>query len=185
MKLEQMTPKDWSDLADRAHRIAVANGFYEQAPSIKGCRMLAICSLTDVVEADSKGRRADADEWIDNCSDNLAFHAGFNHRIKGTVEDGLAEFVIRGLVYVAWRSKVWNWGDLDISLEPIRPDEWEDGDGIPEMAYHAIERMFVSVPYALELVLSYCQFAGIDIMRYVDIKLHYSKILLLLRRKKH
>ena len=45
--------------------------------------------------------------------------------------------------------------------------------------------MFVSVPDALGLVRSYSQFAGIDIMRYVEIKLRYNEILLLWRRKKH
>lgn len=185
MKLEQMTGDDWRALAYKAHRIAVANGFYEQAPSIKGCRMLAICSLTDAVEAERKGRRSTADEWMDNCSDNLAFHAGYNHHIKGTLEDELAEFVIRCLVYVAWRSKVCNWEDIEISLDCISPAEWKEVEGITEMAYYATERMFVSVPYALELVLSYCKFAGIDIMRYVEIKLRYTKILLLWRRKKH
>lgn len=185
MKLEQMTAKEWSCLIDKVHRISVANGFYDQEPSYKGLRMLAICSLTDAVEADRNGRHSTADEWIDGCTDNLALHAGYNHRIKGTVEDGLADFVIRCLVYVAWRSKECNWGDIEISLDPISPDGWNEEEGLVGMAYYATERMFVSVPDALGLVLSYCQFAGIDIMRYVDIKLRYNKILLLWRRKKY
>lgn len=180
-----MTADDWRSLAYRAHRIAVANGFYDQVPSIKGFRMLAICSMTDAVEADRKGRRAVDDEWLDGCTDNLALHAGYNHRINGTVEDGLADFVIRCIDYIGWQSTFWAWGDIEISLDPIRPDEWEEGEGITDMAYHTISRMFASVSYALGLVLSYCQFAGIDIMRYVDIKLRYNEILLLWRRKKH
>lgn len=180
-----MTPQDWRSLAYRAHRIAVANGVYDQVTSIKGFRMLAICAMTDAVEADRKGRRSTADEWIDSCYDNLAFHAGFNLHIKGTVEDGLADFVIRCIDYIGWQSTFWDWGDIEISLDPIRPDEWEEGEGITDMAYHAIERMFASAPYALGLALSYCKFAGIDIMRYVEIKLRYTKILLLWRRKKH
>ena len=186
MKLEQMTGDDWSHLAERAHRIAVANGLYDQAPSIKVFRMLAICSMTDAVEADRKGRRSTDDEWMDNCSDNLAFHAGYNHRIKGTVEDGLADFVIRCVDYIGWQSTFWAWRDIETTLlYPIRSDEWEEGEGITDMAYHAIHRVFSSDSYALSLVLSYCQFAGIDIMRYVEIKLRYNEILLLWRRKKH
>ena len=185
MKLEQMTGADWSDLADRAHANAVAKGFYDQAPSRELVRMLAICELAEAVEADRKGRRAVADEWMDNCSDNLAFHAGFNHHIKGTVEDGLADFVIRCLDIVGWWRVDYDWGEPQISFNFYRTDGWKKGEGITEMAYHATKQMVVSVPYALELVLSYCKFAGIDIMRYVEIKLRYTKILLLWRRKKH
>lgn len=184
MKLEQMTDDAWRSIAERAHRIAVANGLYDQAPPFKDFCLLAIRSMTDAVEADRKGWRAVDDEWIDNCEDNLDVHAGFNHHIKGTVEDGLADFVIRCVDHIGWNSTFWAWGDIEISFDPIRPDEWEEGEGITDMAYHAIHRVFASVPYALELVLSYCQFAGIDIMRYVDIKLRYNEILLLWRRKK-
>mgnify|MGYP000850169980 CR=1 FL=1 len=185
MKLEQMTGDDWRSLADRAHRIAVAKGFYDQPPSHEQLRMLAICKLAEAVEADRKGRRAVADEWIDGCTDNLAFHAGYNHRIKGTVEDELADFIIRCLDYVGWLRSTGDWGDLDILFELFRQDDWEKEAGITEMAYYATKHMFAYVYDAMECVLSYCQFAGIDVMRYVDIKLRYNKILLLWRRKKH
>lgn len=187
MKIDQMTPQDWSSLAERAHRNAVANGFYAQTPSDEHLRMLAICELAEAIEADRKGRRAVADEWIDNCSDNLAFHAGFNHHIKDTVEDGLADFIIRCLEYVGGMEE-WECTDgveFDVPFEFYRASSWKAGDSITYMAYHATKSALMYVVSAMECVISYCEFAGIDIMRYVDIKMRYSKILLLWRRKKH
>ena len=69
MKLEQMTPQDWSSLADKAHRNAVEKGFYDNTPSYYHLRMLAICELAEAVEADRKGRRAVVSEEIDDYVD--------------------------------------------------------------------------------------------------------------------
>nr|WP_314650877.1 hypothetical protein [uncultured Porphyromonas sp.] len=185
MTLENMPPAEWGELAKKAHANAVAKGFYDLTPSVRGCRMLAICELAEAVEADRKGRRAVDDEWIDNCSDNLAFHSGFNHHIKGTVEDGLADFVIRCLDYIGWRSKACNWEEIEISFDTLPQEEWRAVEGFTEMAYYATERIFASVPYALELVLSYCKFAGIDIMRHVELKMRYNELRPRLHGKKY
>ena len=184
MKLEQMTLQDWSLLADKAHRNAVAKGFYDNTPSYKCCRMLAICELAEAIEADRKGRHAVVSEEIDDYVDE-AFVTDFNARIKDTVEDELADFVIRCLDYVGWRSKACNWDAIKISYNSIPPEEWEEVEGLVGMAYYATERMFVSVPYALECVLSYCQFAGIDIMRHVELKMRYNELRPRLHGKKY
>lgn len=184
MKLEQMTSKDWSHLADKAHANAVAKGFYEHTPSIKGCRMLAISELSEAIEADRKGRRAVVSEEIDDYV-NEAFVTDFNASIKDTVEDELADFVIRCLDYIGWRSKACNWEEIKISFDSIPQDEWREVEGITEMAYYATERIVTSVPYALELVLSYCHFAGIDIMRHVELKMRYNELRPRLHGKKY
>ena len=184
MTLEKMTPADWGELAKKAHANAVAKGFYDLTPSIKGCRMLAICELAEAVEADRKGRRAVVSEEIDDYVDE-AFVTDFNARIKDTVEDELADFVIRCLDYIGWRSKNCNWEEIDISLDFIPQGEWREVEGITEMAYYATERTVMSVPYALELVLSYCQFAKIDIMRHVELKMRYNELRPRLHGKKY
>ena len=184
MKLEQMTGDDWSYLADKAHRNAVAKGFYDLTPSVRGCRMLAICELAEAVEADRKGRRAVVSEEIDDYVDE-AFITDFNARIKDTVEDELADFVIRCLDYIGWRSKACNWEEIEISFDSIHQDEWREVEGITEMAYYATERILVSVPYALELVLSYCHFSGIDILRPVELKMRYNELRPRLHGKKY
>lgn len=185
MTLEQMTPQDWSYLADKAHRNAVAKGFYDQTPSHDHLRMLAICELVEAIEADRKGRRAVVSEEIDDYVDE-AFVTDFNARIKDTVEDELADFIIRCLDYVGWRRATYDWGELEISLDFYQPDEWRKVEGIAEMSYYAISELIsLSVTYALECVLSYCQFAGIDIMRHVELKMRYNELRPRLHGKKY
>ena len=184
MKLEQMTSDDWRSLADKAHRNAVEKGFYDHTPSIKGCRMLAICELSEAIEADRKGRHAVVSEEIDDYVDE-AFITDFNARIKDTVEDELADFVIRCLDYVGWLRSTGDWGDLDILFELFRKDDWEKEDGITEMAHYATKHMFAYVHDAMECVLSYCQFSGIDIMRHVELKMRYNELRPRLHGKKY
>lgn len=188
MKLEQMTPQDWSYLADKAHANAVAKGFYDQTPSHERLRMLAVCELAEAVEADRKGRRAVADEWIDGCTDALAFHASFNLHFKDTVEDELADFIIRCLDYYGWMVEEGEWTDgeeFDVPFEFYQAKGWKDGDSIADMAYHATGSVLVYVVSAMECVLSYCQFAGIDIMRHVELKMRYNELRPRLHGKKY
>ena len=186
MKLEQMTPEDWDSLAEKAHANAVSKGFYDQTPSDEHIRMLAVCELAEAVEADRKGRRAVADEWIDGCTDDLAFQASFNLHFKDTVEDELADFVIRCLDYVGWKIETGEWCSfLRDPVVYLRFRRWEAGDGITEMAYHATKSMIVYAVSAMECVLSYCQFAGIDIMRHVELKMRYNELRPRLHGKKY
>ena len=188
MKLEQMTPQDWSYLADKAHANAVEKGFYDQTPSHEQIRMLAICELAEAVEADRNGRRDASDEWIDGCTDDLAFHAEFNHHIKDTVEDELADFIIRCLDYVGWMIEEGEWTEgeeFDVPFEVYQRDVWKTKEKLTDMAYHATECMFSYVPDAMECVLSYCQFVGIDIMRHVELKMRYNELRPRLHGKKY
>ena len=184
MKLEQMTPQDWSYLADKAHRNAVDKGFYDEKPLGEHVKMLAICELAEAVEADRKGRRAVVSEEIDDYVDE-AFVTDFNARIKDTVEDELADFVIRCLDYIGWRRSTHDWGDLKISFDFYHPDEWMKGEGITEMAYYATKFILLSMDYGLSFVLPYCQFVGIDILRHVELKMRYNELRPRLHGKKY
>ena len=188
MTLENMTPADWGELAKKAHANAVEKGFYDQKPSDEQIRMLAICELAEAVEADRKGRRDASDEWIDGCTDDLAFHAEFNHHIKDTVEDELADFIIRCLDYVWWMIEEGEWTEgeeFDVPFEFYQAAGWKAGDSIVYMAYHATKSALVYAVSAMECVLSYCQFAGIDIMRHVELKMRYNELRPRLHGKKY
>ena len=185
MRLDQMTPEDWDSLAEKAHANAVSRGFYYQTPSDEHIRMLAVCELAEAVEADRKGRRAVVSEEIDDYVDE-AFITDFNARIKDTVEDELADFVIRCLDYVGWKIETGEWCSfLHDPVVYLRFRRWEAGDGITEMAYHATKSMIVYAVSAMECVLSYCQFAGIDIMRHVELKMRYNELRPRLHGKKY
>lgn len=187
MTLENMTPADWSYLADKAHANAVAKGFYDKKPKIEHVKMLAVCELAEAIEADRKGRRATVSDEIDDYEES-AFITDFNARIKDTVEDELADFIIRCLDYVGWMRAEGEWTEgeeFDIPFEFYQAGVWKPRDSIIYMAYRAAENVLVYVVSAMECVLSYCQFAGIDIMRHVELKMRYNELRPRLHGKKY
>lgn len=185
MKLEQMTSDDWRSLANKAHRNAVEKGFYDNTPSYYHLRMLAICELAEAIEADRKGRRAVVSEEIDDYVDE-AFVTDFNARIKDTVEDELADFIIRCLDYVGWMIEEGEWRkEFNVPFEFYHAAGWKAGDSVTCMAYYATRSAIAYIVSAMECVLSYCQFAGIDIMRHVELKMRYNELRPRLHGKKY
>lgn len=185
MNLEQMTPQDWGYLAKKAHANAVAKGFYDKKPKIEHVKMLAVCELAEAIEADRKGRRAIVSDEIDDYEES-AFITDFNARIKDTVEDELADFIIRCLDYVGWMIKRREWSDkFDVPFEVYQKDVWKTKEKLIDMAYHATGCALGYVVDAMECVLSYCQFAGIDIMRHVELKMRYNELRPRLHGKKY
>ncbi len=87
-------------LRDEAHSNAVAKGFWDEQLSDEHYLMLVITELSEAVEADRKGRRADRVLFLDNINTpqpNTSAHwmYCFDLFIKDTVEDELCDAVIR------------------------------------------------------------------------------------------
>ena len=91
---------DLNKLRDEAHSNAVAKGFWDEQLSDEHYLMLVITELSEAVEADRKGRRADRVLFLDNINTpqpNPSAHwmYCFDLFIKDTVEDELCDAVIR------------------------------------------------------------------------------------------
>lgn len=76
-------------MAKEAHSNAVKHGFWEIPVSKMHCLMLIISEIGEMVEADRSGRRANYAEYKGNGG------KGFEALIKDTVEDEMADVVIR------------------------------------------------------------------------------------------
>ena len=92
---------DLNTLRNRAYQNACDHGFHDRELSDNHCFMLVITELSEAVEADRKGRRADKAEFesvVSSNSDHMseAFVDAFERLVKDTVEDELADTVIRG-----------------------------------------------------------------------------------------
>ena len=87
---------DYKELIDRAHRNAVAHGFWENSCDER-VLMLIITEIAEAVQADRKDRHADRSAYSAALSyDGEAFRAAnFEKYIKGTVEDEIADICIR------------------------------------------------------------------------------------------
>lgn len=95
--------KDLNKLAAEAHANAVEKGFWENNPSNEHFLCLVICELSEAVEADRKGRRADVESYkllskasIERTGNMEYFNeVAFCDKIKDSVEDELADVFIR------------------------------------------------------------------------------------------
>ena len=90
---------DLNKLRDRAYSIAKAHGFHEKEISDETYLMLIITEISEAVNADRKGINADIEVFKSleiSQSDNWEWN--FKYCIKDSVEDELADVVIRLLV---------------------------------------------------------------------------------------
>lgn len=97
-----MKNTDFNLLAKEAFENARGKGFHEKPHTDAHYLMLVACELAEAVEADRKGRRSDRRTYnflLQEYGEPLAKHL-FEMHIKDTVEDELADAVIRLLDFV-------------------------------------------------------------------------------------
>ena len=85
---------NYYELAKEVHANAVAKGFWDDPYNYRHYFMLTITELSEAVEAHRNGRIASIPEGIEDFPDK-AFIPSFESHIKDTVEDELADTLIR------------------------------------------------------------------------------------------
>ena len=94
-----------NELAKKAFENAKAKGFHDEKHTDGHWLMLVMCELAEAVEADRCGKRADRKEFerlAGTCEDVVWPHL-FEMYIKDSVEDELADAVIRLLDYIGMK----------------------------------------------------------------------------------
>lgn len=86
---------DLNKLRDEVHANAVAKGFWDEQLSDQHYLMLVITELSEAVEADRKGKRALKSAYICEHLDFGFSNELYDTYIKGSVEEELADAVIR------------------------------------------------------------------------------------------
>lgn len=97
-----------NELAKKAYENAKTKGFHDEKHTDAHWLMLVICELAEAVEADRCGKRADRKEYerlIDACEEIVQPHL-FEMYIKDTLEDELADAVVRLLDYIGMKGFV-------------------------------------------------------------------------------
>lgn len=156
-----MKNTDFNLLSKKAFENAKEKGFHDKPCTDAHCIMLVACELAEAVEADRMGRRSDKRTYnflLQEYGEPLAKHL-FEMHIKDTVEDELADAVIRLLDFVG--VKGYDIPGNYITEEQIKDEaaevkEWmlnksfadvvftsclvniESAKGIPEALMHAI-----------------------------------------------
>ena len=176
--------KDLNVLAKQIHENAKAKGFYETPPSIGIRFMLIVSEASEALEADRKGKRASIEAYELYKRDSGFDLDSFKNHIKDTVEDEIADIVIRVLDYCAFAG---------IDLSHIEDDIQEGLDAyagtiaerllsITGKAYYssvsAESEDFEDLRTELGEVIDECfclsfseQF---DLMRHIELKMQYN-----------
>lgn len=182
--------------AKDCHQLSVAKGFWDVPHSVGHCLMLAYGELHEAIEADRIGKWAKlTPEAVKNLrvvSDG-AFTKAFLWFVKDTVEDEIADAVIRLLDLLGWMIE--SGGPL-VSIDYVRG---EFGNTAPPKEFtDALLRVVCSsvLPFSfcstLDAVLDpiksleqLCDHLGIDLMTHIELKLKYNATRPALHGKKY
>lgn len=86
---------DLGFLSRKVHENAVNHGFWDEKHPTEHCLMLIITEISEAVEADRKGRRADLEMYESARVTFKDSDKAFEKHIKDTVEDEFADVMIR------------------------------------------------------------------------------------------
>ena len=176
--MEKINDVDFNILKDRVFKISCDHGFHEKEVSDKTCLMLVITEIAEAVEADRNAKYANIDEnrKVDYNEDD------FKCRIKDTVEDELADVVIRLLDLAGCRK-------IDVHPSYININEVigainTSNTLFSELMYTLIlEVISTSNIQVLEFkislgivsILAICKVKNIDIMWHIEQKMKYNE----------
>ena len=157
--------KNLNELSQAVHENAVKHGWWERDPSIEHCLMLVVTEVAEMVEADRAGRysnleRTNIGPATNTMRENLreaietskSFHVVFESFIKNTVEDEMADVVIR-LLDLA--------GRLGIDFDKFSPNK-----------YHRAFDRFSFTENAFALTKGLCR-ENINIFKRIQFGIHY------------
>ena len=181
---------DLNELRNRAYKNACEHGFHEQEYSDDRYLMLVICELAEAVEADRKGKHASIysfsssmDAYIDtqasektrvNITEELFFLSVFEAYIKDSVEDELADTVIRLLDLAGLRG-------IDLS-EVTVADTCLDMP-FPIRIFNIVSELYntpleIAIDDVLFDIFSYCKYVKVDLLWHIEMKLKYNEIVM-------
>lgn len=172
-----------NELRDRAYKTACEHGFHEKELSNDHFLCLVIAELMEAVEADRKGKHADVarfNEWQMCCSSLSEdtqmrwFEDDFRAHIKDSVEDELADAVIRLLDFAGFR---------EIDLDEINYAGSDTGyyseksftESMFCITRYLADRCY-HPGYILSEIFAFCRDRDIDLKWHVEQKMRYNEL---------
>lgn len=171
-----------NELAKEIHNDNKLKGFHDVDWSDEHCLMLAICELCEAIEADRKGKKEISKEDIDKMEYITTFHPNntklfiyaYQNRIKGSIEEELADFVIR-LLDLAGKK---GYNELDEDFGEILIDDISFTENILIIVDIIRDKRFdlyLNIETAINNVEMLCKHINIDLWLHVSLKLKYNK----------
>lgn len=163
-------------------------GFHEEEYSDEHYLMLVITELSEAVEADRKGKRADVESFnftndVSSFIPSRLFIDAFCENIKDTVEDELCDAVIRLLDFAGERRVDAQW-----LIEQAKESSISDAISVFDECKTLAEKIFILVSYlsrhnsynsvvkgGISSIEALCKHLNIDLWLHVDLKLRYNR----------
>ena len=164
---------NYNKLAEEAHENAVKHGFWETKVSNEHCLMLVITEIAEMVEAHRVSRKAKTVAYNDMPNKQI----GFEKFIKNTLEDEMADIVIR-LADLA--------GALGVNFDKMQPCRYYRAfskfsftenafalcKGLPKDAIGIEKR----IQFGLDFITKWAQELNIELAFFVAQKMRYNKM---------
>lgn len=166
---------DLNELAKEVFKINKAKGYHDEDYSNETFLMLVVTELSEAVEAHRKGKKAHIESFDFGINDVGAdFIEAFEHCIKDTIEDELADTVIRLLDLAGLRE----YTIQGFLLEPVFTIDRTFPENIfritTEIVYYkwSIQER---ICFAIFNIESFCKQLSIDLWMHVNLKLLYNQ----------
>ena len=166
-----------NELRDEAYSIAKANGWHEEEHNDEHRLMLIITEIAEAVQADRKNLHADV-EAFKKYEEIIDFKENFERQIKNTVEDELADVVIRCLDLAGVREI--DLGDVYVFIDNI--ESLKENKSFIDLCYvmSCIATCDIETDEKIRgvtaCVLAYCRFRCIDIEWFIEQKMDYNRL---------
>lgn len=163
--------KQLNRLRDEAYATACNKGFHDGKKSDEHYLMLVITEIAEAVQADRKGRRMTRKAREDYEQFMEAYHdisiTMYESAISGTLEDELADIVIRLLDFCGMRG---------INLRRYLPVEMYFVHDLTYFMWCLCRDILDrNVELVVWSVIKYCEKHGIDILWHIERKMEYNR----------
>lgn len=182
-----MEPNKLNQLSAVVHRAAVEKGFWKARPSLSHCQALIFTEVSEAIEADRKDRHAQVELYDRRMGvSDAEFIGAFESYIKDTVEDELADVVIRILDLA---------GNMEVDFTRIGASKYFrqfHKFDFPENAYGFFKGfcnenipIVRRIVWAIAFVENWAEFLDFDLWWHVEKKIVYNATRPALHGKKY
>lgn len=169
--MNKPTKEELNDLRDKCYKNACDHGFHDVELSERHFLCLVISELMEAVDADRKERHAKVELYnrASRMSDEVK---GFEHFIKDTVEDELADAAIR-IFDLAGMT------EYPLHFDEIICDDNENqfykDKTFAELMYAIVKHVvFESLDIVLFELFGLADYLGFDLMEHIKLKMKYN-----------
>lgn len=171
-----ITSEQLNRLRGEAYATACNKGFHDEKHSDEHYLMLVITEIAEAVQADRKGRRADRERYdyaVDRgmCND---IEECFERYIKNSIEDELADIVIRLLDFCGMKGIAFNSRNDDFAFTRLTYKSKPFTDVMFDLC-SMITGYDPNLEIIVRCVIYYCEKHGIDILWHIEQKMEYNR----------